>query len=472
MAKVCVIGAGPAGSTFAARMAQLGHDVCLVERDRFPRSRLGESLSPGTVPLLQAANLHEPIAAANFPRVRRVWLKWADAPQWREDPRAQGLLVDRGRFDLCLLDRVRGYGVTVHQPARIAERAWRDGRWRIALDVDDRRVQIDADLVADAGGRRDGPGPHRVQTGATTLAVYAYWRGSSLPTAPRIEAGENAWFWGVPLPDRIYNTLAFVDPKSFRSTPGFSLAQRLQKLLDSSSLMQECGDAERVGPVRAIDATPYLANDCVAPNAIRLGDAALAIDPISSSGVQKAVQSALSGAIVANTLLRRPDAADAAQSFYRTHLREASERHRRWAAGHYGAVADHNGHAFWRIRAAGRDPAEPASLPAPVDAHAMSAMPVKLCRDAALLRTPCLDGDFVGIAEALHHPSLETPVAYLGGWELAPLLRNLPAGRTPLQIAQSWSNVMPLGSGLAIAGWLVNHGVLVGPANQGGASPW
>ena len=32
MSTVCVIGAGPAGSTFAARMAQLGHDVCLVER--------------------------------------------------------------------------------------------------------------------------------------------------------------------------------------------------------------------------------------------------------------------------------------------------------------------------------------------------------------------------------------------------------------------------------------------------------
>ena len=37
MAEVCVIGAGPAGSTFAARMAQLGHQVDLIERQRFPR---------------------------------------------------------------------------------------------------------------------------------------------------------------------------------------------------------------------------------------------------------------------------------------------------------------------------------------------------------------------------------------------------------------------------------------------------
>src|SRR5262245_24476113 len=44
MAEICVMGAGPAGSTYAARMAQLGHDVCIVEAARFPRARLGESL--------------------------------------------------------------------------------------------------------------------------------------------------------------------------------------------------------------------------------------------------------------------------------------------------------------------------------------------------------------------------------------------------------------------------------------------
>jgi flavin-dependent dehydrogenase len=45
MADVCAIGAGPAGSTFAARMVQLGHHVLLIER--LPRMQPGESLSPG-----------------------------------------------------------------------------------------------------------------------------------------------------------------------------------------------------------------------------------------------------------------------------------------------------------------------------------------------------------------------------------------------------------------------------------------
>ena len=66
---------------------------------------------------------------------------------------------------------------------------------------------------------------------------------------------------------------------------------------------------------------------------------------------------------------------------------------------------------------------------------------------------------------------LETPVAYLAGRALAPLLKDLPPGRTPLQIARGWSNQMPLESGLAIAGWLVNHGVLVSAADNGGGRP-
>jgi hypothetical protein len=95
--------------------------------------------------------------------------------------------------------------------------------------------------------------------------------------------------------------------------------------------------------------------------------------------------------------------------------------------------------------------------------------PVELSPELEFVRTPCLRGDFVSLAPALHHPSLASPLVFLGGRELAPLLQKLPPGKTPLQIAQFWSNRMPLESGMAIAGWLVNHGILVGQPNKGGA---
>src|SRR5208283_5862700 len=98
MAEVCVVGAGPAGSVFAARMAQLGHAVRLIELARFPRSRLGESLTPGVSPLLKAAGLEAAIEPESVTRVRKVRVDWADGPQWREDPREEGFIVDRGVF--------------------------------------------------------------------------------------------------------------------------------------------------------------------------------------------------------------------------------------------------------------------------------------------------------------------------------------------------------------------------------------
>jgi hypothetical protein len=246
------------------------------------------------------------------------------------------------------------------------------------------------------------------------------------------------------------------------------MSERFLRLIDRSGLMQDCRDAELIEPVRAIDATPYLGNDCVAPTSIRLGDAALAIDPISSSGVQKAIQSALSGAIVANTLLRRPESTDTALGFYRTQLNDASERHRRWAAEHYRDVADACDRPFWRQRSAAHAAIDPPPLPAR-DARALATVPVELSRELEFFPTPCLRGDFVTLASALHHPRLASPLVFLGGRELAPLLQTLPQGKTPLQIAQSWSNRMPLESGMAIAGWLVNHGILVEQPNHDGA---
>jgi len=465
MSTVCVIGGGPAGSTFAARMAQLGHDVCLVERQSFPRRHLGESLSPGVLPLLEMTGDRQSVAARAL-RVRTVSVKWEQKREVREDPREQGLIVDRGDFDQLLLERASALGVRVLQPAVVRELSGGDGGWSLSVEGHGRTVRLDADLLADARGRSGGPAGSRRRTGCRTLALYAYWRGANLPRQPRIEAGREAWYWGVPLPDGTYNTLAFVDVKCFhdRGRPGTSkatLAARFLELLRRSAIMAGCDDAQRIGSVLATDATPYLDEHCATPSMIKVGDAALAIDPLSSSGVQKAIQGALSAAIVANTLLRRHDMTDTALDFYRSSLAEASERHCRWAAGHYDKVVEQGGGPFWQDRAAGPMAVAPPPPRKLLDARALSATSVGLSRHLEFVDLPCIDGEFVVLKPAVRHPGLEGPVAYLGGQELTPLLRRLPVGSTPLEIARSWSDRIPLESGLAIAGWMLNRGILV-----------
>jgi flavin-dependent dehydrogenase len=409
------------------------------------------------MPLLASAHVQDVIEAAAFPKVSGVWVKWADELTLRQDAREQGILVDRGEFDLRLLERARDFGVRVYQPARILEQVWDGAQWRVRVEADANTTEIRVDFVADATGRRQTR--QRAIAGHSTLAVYGYWRGKSLPTTPRIEAGRDAWYWGVPLPDGTYNTLVFIDPEQFRGVAGTTLTERFLELVSASDLMENGGDAELIEPPHAIDATAYLSNEPVATNRIEIGDAAVAIDPISSSGVQKAIQTALSGAIVTNTLLRRPEAAEAAISFYCGQLADSFERHRQWAGQHYREVADRNNHSFWSKRAA---ISGPDVISAPVtNSRAPTTAPLALSRDLKFVRTPCLRGDFVSLADALHHPRLASPLVFLGGRELAPLLQGLPASLTLPQIAQSWSRRMPFASGMAIAGWLVSHGILV-----------
>ena len=75
-------------------------------------------------------------------------------------------------------------------------------------------TELEVRLVADASGRAGVLRRRRCRTGPQTLALHAYRTGKGLPDQPRIEAGAAEWFWGVPLPDGIYNTLVFLDRRA------------------------------------------------------------------------------------------------------------------------------------------------------------------------------------------------------------------------------------------------------------------
>jgi len=289
------------------------------------------------------------------------------------------------------------------------------------------------------------------------VALHAYWAGSGLPDHPRIEAGADAWYWGVPLPDGVYNTLVFADPRDLRAQRG-TLADKFHALLAASSLLPSGTKARLVGPVQATDATPYLDDECVTADSIKVGDAALALDPISSSGVQKAIQSALAAAAVVNTLLQRPRAQAMAQQFYRASLQESSTRHHAWARNHYAQVAARRPARFWRERAA--DATTP-DVTAPVAEVALPPdMALRLSPGVEIVELPCLVDRFIEARPAVRSPDLAAPVAYLGELELAPMLRCVRSGMTPRDLARSWMPRVPLRKGLAIVQWLVARGLL------------
>lgn len=458
---VLVIGGGPAGASFAARMAELGHNVVLVERLAFPRRALGESLTPGVRQLVAAMGAGRALASAGFPQARDVRVMWEEEAFAMVKSGADGLLVDRGRFDEILLSHAAREGVRVLQPAEITELKRRNDGWRAVISHGGADEELDADFLADARGRAGLAGCARRPMGEKSLALYGYWRGDALPQEATVAAGESGWFWGIPLPDGSYNAQAFVSPRDFHQGAGRPIADRYRALIAASPLADVLACAELECPVRAIDATPYLADAPVSGDMIRLGDAALSLDPLSSSGVQKAIQSALSGAIVANTILQRPSRSGAAMSFYRDSLARTAERHAQWSGGHYASAARTRRDAFWTARAVPMQ--EPAPAAPPSDPHEM----LRLSPQARLVDCPCLGSEFVEMQRALVHPALDGPVAYLERQALAPLLSSLPQEARIMDIVAGWAPALPPAAALAIAAWLRRKGVLV-PAGAHG----
>jgi flavin-dependent dehydrogenase len=456
---VCIVGAGPAGSALAIRMAQLGYDVCVIERSAFPRSHIGESLSPGVWPQLKMLGAADTVADAGFRPCRTSIVKWESETAIRRDLGAgAGLLVDRARFDMLLLDCARAHGVRVLQPAVLRAQTRREDGWDLEVETEGGKNTIHAGFLADARGRSATSSNRNQRTGHRTMALYGYWRGSKLPREPRIEAGCEAWYWGVPLPDGTYNAIVFVDAVDFRAKGVASLTAAYDILLHRSGLMTDCRDFILTGPVRVADATPHLDGESIAFRSIKVGEAALALDPLSSSGVQKAINTALTAAVVINTTLRCQSRADTASAFYKSNLAQASEQHRRWAAQHYASAAVVNTGRFWQTRATDMPAEAPLHHSIDFGRNARADLRVALSPEAVLANKPCIVGDLIALRPALCHPTLDRPVAFLGKWEMADLLRPLQDGMALSELMDRWQ--IPIESKPVIAKWFLDHCVL------------
>jgi flavin-dependent dehydrogenase len=460
--EICVIGGGPAGASLARRLAQLGHQVCLIERSAFPRAHVGEALTPGIWPLLDALGLREAVQEARFLPSTEARVRWEDEAVRHVRTRAgePGLLVDRGRFDGLLLEAARAVGVRVLQPARALWPQRSSGGWEVPVLHEGRELRVSARFLADASGRASCLGGRKVVTSARTLALYGYWRCAGLEgPETRVEAGPDAWYWGAPLPDGTFNAMVFVDPRSLRERQGRTLEAYYRELLGRSALLEGCAHPSLVGRVFASDATSYADAAPIEDDFIKVGEASFAIDPLSSSGVQKAVQTALAGSIAVHTLRVRPGNAAAARRFYVDDQRYSVEQHAAWAAGYYREHQRHRDHPFWRHRALPEPARPPREERGAVDAVALHRR-WKMAREAVLVDTPCIVGEVVESRRALSHPNLGRPVAYLDQVELAPLLDGLGEGLTLPQMAGAWLRHVPLQKGMAIAGWLYRNGLL------------
>lgn len=462
--EVLVVGGGPAGSTIAHRLARLGHDVLLLEQSPFPRRRIGESLTPGIDPILEALELRESVARAGFLRPSHAHVRWsAEAEPPAEGMARPGYQVERGQFDQLLLQAACDAGVRVLQPARaLAIRHVSPQRWQVRVDTPDGRRQLSARFLVDATGKGGLLQPRLRRVGAPTLALYAYWRPvAGVGAESRVEAGESHWCWGAPLPDGSFNAAVFLSPGNPLLKARAPLEQAYAALLSASPLLSACL-GERISPVHGCNAGAYIDDDPVGEDFIKVGDAAFSIDPLSSQGVQAAMMSALQGSVVAHTLLTDANRQQDALQFYRARQQDTVRRHAQWAAAAYAERAAQTHTGFWRERAqpgaawrthAGPEPASPAAI----DRDAA----IRISPQASWVEVPALVGADVRPTAALCHPALAAPVAFVSGVALFPVLALVGPADTLGALEQKLQRVLPGAPGQKLLQWLLEHRIVV-----------
>lgn len=253
--------------------------------------------------------------------------------------------------------------------------------------------------------------------------------------------------------------LAFIDPDLLRQyqVAKSRLDAFYRELLSRTRILSALEAPHLKEGVLARDATCYFDTTPIDRTSIKLGEAAFAIDPLSSSGVQKALQTALTGSIAVHTILNAGDAL-AAIDFYVDNHRRSVAQHSEWAASHYREHRQYRGESFWLRRA--RKPNMPARQYRPANVEAYRGGPVRLAPGTRLVRVPCAVGDHVEMHDAFSHPGTNRPIAFLNGIDMAPVIAGVASTQASSGHSESASAWIPDDRQVATISWLVRQGVL------------
>ena len=307
-----VVGGGPAGSSTAALLAEKGHDVLVVEKEKFPRYHVGESLMPFCYFPLERLGLIDTLMDSANPRKYCVQFVRQDGflsqPfyffQHFDHPSSTTWQVWRSEFDKMILDKARSNGATVMEETK-AKKLIKSGDRVEGIKVESDEMgslEVFAPIVVDASGR-DCFAAHKQKwmvrdPELKKIALWTYFKGAKRD--PGLDEGattvaylpNKGWFWYIPLSGDIVS-VGIVAERDYLFNGSTKDHEEIfqREVMNNEWIKEHLAEAEQTGEYRITGEYSYRNRYCASAGLVLAGDALGFLDPVFSSGVFLALKS-------------------------------------------------------------------------------------------------------------------------------------------------------------------------------------
>ena len=308
-----LIGAGPAGSSAAAILTEYGHRVLVVEREKFPRYHIGESLIPFTYGPLERIGMIPKMRASQFVKKYSVSFVQPDGKRsqpfyffnrYDRETVAQTWQVLRSEFDEMLMTNAREKGAEVREETTV-NRLLMDGDRVVGVEaterVTGRTYEVRAPITLDCTGKEaftsNRLGWRFPDPELNKIAVWTYYKGSKREMG--IDEGQTTvamipdkgWFWHIPMHGDMVSVGVVAEGKYLTRGDVRDPGEMFHREVEENEWIKDhLSVGASTGEYWITSEYTRYSRYCAAPGLLLLGDAYAFLDPVFSSGVLLALK--------------------------------------------------------------------------------------------------------------------------------------------------------------------------------------